>query len=389
MTWEPPADPDLENLALTAWSQWNIDRPATVAFDTETTGLEYHDVAFGASIAWVHNDVLTGPVVRGHWFDFTVPNAEVAVRRILSAADNLVAHNAKFDLHKLETTIGWTLRPSQTLHDTEAMAHLDDEHRSKGLKSLAISVLGFDDTIEIPGKAKGEDGKMVDVMRPVPKSKWEIDEARKWAKKLHGLGSVQDVGYDLLPRGTLVPYAVLDAEWTFNLAAALYPRVAQYPDLLELYEREILLTRGAIYDLEREGMATDVAYVERMVKDYRKRCIQHELDIEQIVGRPVRTGSIPPKERGDWFNPNASSPDAAALLAAAGHDRESYDAGALEGIDHPLARKLLTYRKDVKILDSYFVALQRDTGPDGVFHPSLRQHGTVSGRTSAGAERGD
>jgi DNA polymerase I-like protein with 3'-5' exonuclease and polymerase domains len=270
------------------------------------------------------------------------------------------------------------------------MAHLDDEHQDKGLKDLAISVLKFDDTMDVPGKSKDKDtGKMVDVIRQVPRSKWEIDKARMWAKKHHGLRKVSEVGYDLLPRGILVPYAILDAVWTFNLARILHPKIMYYPEVAALYDREIRLTRGAIYEMEKAGMATRQDYVAEMVKEYRTRCYNHENDIEQIVGKPVRTGDIPKAEREQFFNPNSSAPDARDLLAAAGFERESYDADSLATIDHPLARKLLEYRKDVKILDTYFVALQSDTGPDGIFHQSSRQHGTVSGRTSGGRERGD
>jgi DNA polymerase I-like protein with 3'-5' exonuclease and polymerase domains len=97
---------------------------------------------------------------------------------------------------------------------------------------------------------------------------------------------------------------------------------------------------------------------------------------------------MPEKEKPLYFNP-ASPDQVGEYFAAHGFVRDSYDAEALGAITHPLAPKLLEYRSDKKILDSYFVALQRDTGADGIFHPSLRQHGTVSGRTSAGAERGD
>ncbi len=389
--WEPPADPDLRALAGTAWENWQLDKPKVLAFDTETTGLEYHDTAFCATLAWVHDDVVTGrKEVVGHYFDFErVPQTREAVQTIIGYADTLVAHNAKFDVHKLEAQ-GIVIRPDQVLHDTECMAHLDDEHRDKGLKDLAVSVLHFNDTIQVPGKAKNkETGKMEDVVRLKPRSAVDLAKAKDWAKKHHGLRSVKEVGYHLLPRGVLVPYAILDAVWTFNLARELLPRVLRYPDLTELYWRELELSRGAIYEMEKAGMGTRPEYVAAQIGVYAQRCTVHELGIEQTVGKPVRSGKIPPKERADYFNPSASSPDAAAFFEATGNGRDNYDAEALATIDHPLATKLLAYRKDKKILDSYFIALQKATGADGVYHQSLRQHGTVSGRTSGGKERGD
>jgi DNA polymerase I-like protein with 3'-5' exonuclease and polymerase domains len=401
--WEPPADPDLEKLAREGWAAWERDRPTVIAFDTETSGLAFHDRAFGVSLAWKGDHLLTPDGVAGFWFETERFDSREALRRIFAHATHLVAHNWKFDAHKV-TALGVVDDWSRfEIHDTEGMAHLDDEHRPKGLKDLAVSLLGWDDTILIPGTQKcpndcGKDpdceecaGKgRVEIERPVPRSEWEIKQAREWAKKKYGLASVKDVGYDILPRGTVVPYAILDAEWTYRLAQLLHPRILRYPDtLIPLYEQEMLLSRGAMYGLEQAGIGTRVEYTAAKVKEYRKRCLEHEAAIEAIVGKPVRTGKIPPKERADYFNPSSSSPDVGNWLAERGFPRDSYDADNLKGIDHPLAQRLLSYRKDVKLLDGYFVALQKEVGADGVFHPSIRQHGTVSGRTSAGAEKGD
>lgn len=393
--WVPPPDPDLRQLAIECQRAWERDRPTTIAFDTETTGLEYHDTAFCGTVAWRSpaEDILRGqPIgVEGHYVEFERlgPGAKRLFRDILEHAEVIVAHNAKFDLHKVEAALGFRLRPDQVLHDTECMSHLDDEHRRKGLKALAVSVLGFDDLIGIPGKQKDKaTGQMVDVVRMKPKSQVEIDKAREWAKKQNGLRSIDDVGYQMLPRGVLVPYAILDAEWTLNLAAELWPRVNRYPDLRALYDQEMELTRTAIYDMEKRGLRVRLDYVAEQVKHYRGLVIDHELRMEQIVSKPVRTGDVPPKEKDLFFNP-ASPKQVGAWFEAHGHKRDNYDADALKTIKHPLAEALLVYRKDKKILDSYFVSLQKATGADGIFHQSSRQHGTVSGRTSGGKERGD
>jgi DNA polymerase I-like protein with 3'-5' exonuclease and polymerase domains len=386
--WQPPDDPDLGKLAKTAWANWLLDKPKVISFDTETTGLTYQDRAFGASIAWQHGDEIQGNGVVGHWFDWSVDGAKDAVAQIMGYADVLVAHNAKYDLHKLAAD-GIRLRPDQHLHDTEAMAHLVDEHQPKGLKALAVNVLGFDDTIEIPAKRKNpETGLQEDWMKPIPKSKWEIDQARAWAKKAYDLDSVDDVGYHMLPRGTLVPYAILDAVWTLKLASILMPKVLQFPEVTELYDREIELTRGAIFAMEEAGMAVDLPYVQAEILTFRKSVTKMELQIEGIVGKPVRTGKMKPAEVAQYFNP-ASPKQIAEYFKAAGFDRASYDAEQLEGIAHPLADTLLAYRGEKKLLESYLEALAKETGPDGIYHMSSRQHGTVTGRTSNGAERGD
>jgi DNA polymerase I-like protein with 3'-5' exonuclease and polymerase domains len=381
--WTPPPDPDLQLLAETGWRQWEMDQPTVLAFDTETTGLEYYDTAFCVTIAWASDDVIQGRIAAGHYFELDRIDCREAVATILDRAEVLIGHNVKFDLHKLEVTMGWQLKPWQQLHDTEAMAHLLDEHQPKGLKDLAVSVLGESDTILVPATKGG-----VEYEKEVPREKWEIEQARVWAKRHYGLDSVADVGYHLLPRGTVVPYAIKDAEWTLRLGGRLHPQVLAFPDLTELYEREMLLTRTALYSLEKAGLGVRLDYVNARIAEYRTKVLKHEGDIEAIVGKQVRTGKIPTKERDQYFNP-ASNSEIAAYFTAAGYPREQYQAEQLREIPHPLAAKLLEYRSDKKLLETYFEGLKRDTGADGVYHPSIRQHGTVTGRTSSGSERGD
>ncbi len=403
--WEPPPEPDFEALAREGWEAWQRDKPTVIAFDTETTGLAYHDTPFCVTVAWRGDHLFAQDGVAGFYFETERFDSRGILEAIFGHAKVLVAHNFKFDQHRMDWLFPGTDWTQFDKHDTEGMAHLIDEHQPKGLKDLAVAHLGWQDTMQVPAtrkcaKCNGEKGNLEcavchgkgreEYEKDVPRSQWEIDKAREWAKKEHGLDSVQDVGYQLLPRGTLVPYAILDAEWTYRLAMKFQPIIARYPDTLQvLYDREMRLATGALYETERRGMGTDVEYTDAKVKEYRTRCIKHEQAIEQLVGKPVRRGKIPAKERHEWFNPSASSPDVGDFLTAHGHGRPNYDKEQLKGIQHPLAARILEYRKDTKILESYFIALQKERGPDGIFHPSIRPFGTVTGRTSAGAERGD
>lgn len=377
MSWEPPPEPDLERLTATGFAMWEMDKPTLIAFDTETSGLTYADHAFCATVAWWSNDVIQGVIPAGHYFELSVPGCIQGLERMFSAVRCMVGHNLKFDLHRAEAA-GFFM-PEQwdgvEFHDTEAMSHLDDEHRPKGLKDLMVSVLGEKDTILVKDKE-------------VPREKWEIDKAKLWAKKKYGLASVRDVGYDLLPRGTVVPYAIRDAVDTLRLAAALHPKVTRYDDLAQLYQQEMMLTRTAIYDVERYGMKVDRDYVKMQIREYRKKVLTAELAMESLVGKPVRSGKMTPKERPQYFNPS-SNDEIGEFFRAVGEVRDNYDAEQLETVKHPLAPVLLSYRKDRKLLDTYFLALDAETGDDGVFHQSSRQHGTVTGRTSGGKERGD
>lgn len=375
--WEPPADPDFEALARAGWDAWKRDRPRVVAFDTETTGLEFHDTAFCVQVAWM------GPEgVEAHYFELERFDCRQLLRHVFAGAEVFIGHNLKFDLQKTAEFFGDRLLHPSQVHDTEALAHLDDEHQKKGLKDLAVTVLKEEDTVEIEVKS----GPNAGTMKVLPREQYELKQAREWVKKKYGLQSIKEVGYDQLPRGTLVPYAVADARWTLELYVELAPKIAVFPEVVALYKQEMELMLGLLSS-ERHGLGVREKYVTQMIRDYGKRVALGELQVEQIVGLEVRTGDVPPKEKHLYFNPS-SPKQVAAYLNKAGFTGTSFDKERLKTLDHPLAQALTALRADMKILGTYFRALQKGTR-DGVFHPSVRQHGTVSGRTSSGAERGD
>lgn len=382
--WEPPMDPDFEALAEEGWSAYKRDQPSLVAWDTETSGLEWADDAFCLTAAWYRED----GEVEAHYFELVRPtrwDVHEMVQRILSGSKVWVGHNLKFDIHRAVN--GSLCTPvdvlAAELHDTEALAHLDDEHRPKALKVLAVNLLGItEESVEVPittGVNKGS-------VKLVPKEKYELEQAKKWAKKEYGFSSVKDIGYHLLPRGVVVPYAIKDAEFTLRLYTLLRPRVERFEDLWGLYEQEMRTTRTLI-DMEAAGLGTNEKYVNNKIKEYARRVLDIEVRIESIVGKPVRSGKMTEKEKKLYFNPN-STDQIGDFLRGAGFPTESTDEEALSGIDHPFSRAILDLRGDSKILNTYLRGIRQGV-VDGVFHPSIRQHGTVTGRTSSGGERGD
>jgi DNA polymerase I-like protein with 3'-5' exonuclease and polymerase domains len=379
--WVPPSDPDFVTMEQECYRAWARDAPSIVAFDTETSGLEWFDDAFCVTVAWRGEQGL-----EAHYLELVKHDTRPLTIAILEQADTLIGHNLKFDLHRVINLDLFDARtlPRKTLHDTECAAHLDDEHRRKGLKVLAVDLLGVDvETVEVPIKSGPNKGKT----RLEVKEAYEIGLAKKWAKKEYGYATVNDFGYDVLPRGVVAPYAIKDALYTYMLFEYLFPLVERYPDtMLKKYHEEMRTTRTFL-DMEASGLGVDTAYVERTIKEYAGRLLQHELKIEGIVGRPVRTGKIPAKERDSYFNPQSNT-DIPAFFGRAGFKREKYDEESLRTIPHPLAEALLELRGDAKILNTYLRALKRGTR-EGVFHPSIRQHGTVTGRTSSGAAKGD
>lgn len=378
--WVPPIDPDFERMERVCSEAWLRDKPSLIAFDTETSGLEWFDDAFCVTVAWRGEEGL-----EAHYLELVKWDASTTTAAILRSADALIGHNLKFDLHRVINFGLYDRDLSEVvMHDTECAAHLDDEHRRKGLKILAVDLLGIDvETVEVEIKSGPNKGKF----RKEVKEAYEVLLAKKWAKKEYGYATVNDFGYDVLPRGVVAPYAIKDALYTYMLFEHLFPLVERYPDtMLKKYHDEMRTTRTFL-DMEAQGLGVNSEYVERTIKEYAGRLLQHELKIEGIVGRPVRTGKIPAAERSSYFNPQSNT-DIPAFFSKAGFKREKYDEESLSSIPHPLAEALLELRGDAKILNTYLRALKKGTR-EGVFHPSIRQHGTVTGRTSSGAAKGD
>jgi DNA polymerase I-like protein with 3'-5' exonuclease and polymerase domains len=343
----------LYDLAEHGAEAWTNERPTTIAVDTETEGVEFYDRPFCVTIAWYRDD---GDYT-GYYFE--LPDYAHVVKEILLSTPEWVFHNAKFDLQKL--VLAGILDRSdiqpERFEDTEAIAHLLDEHQSKGLKSLAVNVLGIDDTVEVEIKSGPNKGQM----RKVPREKVALDAARKEA----GLTAAD--GYHLLPRSVVIPYAIMDAVLTMQLYGRLRPELARFTDLSDLYEHELRLTL-ALLDIEAAGMALDMDYLEATTKEYARLCVMSELKIRDMTNEDFLPTS--------WQQ-------VLAELHRRGHNIENTQSETLEALDDEFAREILNLRTLRKIHGTYLQNML-DSQRGGIIHPNFRQHGTKTGRMSSG-----
>lgn len=336
---------DFRLWAEAAQIAFDSHRPDYIALDTETEGVAYWDPAFCMTAAWI-NDRPDGPVAVGHYFEFGDPEVEAAARYIIDRSPNLVFHNAKFDMQKL--SLAGLFSPGDWdpvhIHDTEALAHLTDEHRPKRLKFLAKELLD-------------EETDEQQVLREAfRKNKLRVSD-----------------GFHRLPREVLIPYAIKDAEFTIMLFDLLYPLVLAKDDLFGLYQREQKLT-FVLLDMENRGMAVDLDYVEKTSKEYAKEILKTELAIRDITGI-------------EDFNPNSPKQVAEAFLAR-GVELEGTGKAILNNVDDPLAKEILNLRTLNKMYGTYLKPLLHEQR-DGIIHPSFRQHGAKTGRMSSGAAQAD
>ena len=327
-------------------AQFFKDDPSLIAIDTETDGVEFFDEAFYISIAWRNTKGIQSLLL-------SLPEDKWIAEDCISGK-KWVFHHAKFDLQKLilMKVIDPTYARVSRVHDTEAIAHLLDENQKKGLKPLAKKYLGYETTEEV-----------------------ELRRVRRRLKLK------KDDGLRRVPSLTVVPYALKDAEYTLELYERIRPLL---PDsLVPLYNKEIELSL-VLLEMESNGLGVDVDYTRKVVKVHNDRIYNLEYEIAEEVGKPVRTGKIPPKERDQYFNPNYWE-DILTALNERGARIDETSAATLEGIDDPLARAILERRKLQKMNSGWLEPVIKHER-DGVYHGNHKQHNTATGRLASGTE---
>ena len=358
--------PRIREFRWDSWALWTAaqiyrDQPACVAVDTETSGLEFYDEPFCATLSWRAPD---GALKHGY-IDLEHEHGLEARRAMLGATlrrvPTWVFHNAKFDLQKLLLigAIYWSDVDRARLEDTQTLFHLLDENSPKGLKALAVSVLGVDDTIEVTVKS----GKNAGTTKRVPK------EAHILNRALRQFGLRKKDGYHLLPRHVLIPYAIKDTDFTLELYEVLRPALERRdPALLGLYEREVKLKKVLLHMME-SGLRLDLPYLEATASEYGQRAMEDWTRIVALTGNAD-------------LNPN-SPPQLKNAFAERGVFLDSTAVDVLEKLDDELARAILEYRSDTKMHKTYLqglLAMQRD----GLVHPWFNEDGARSGRMSSG-----
>lgn len=353
-----------DSWANAAYVAWTRDQPTILALDTETTGLGFYDRPFAATLTWrTQEGALTS-----WYFDLEAVGREAReeiLSDILLSTPAWVGHNLKFDLQKLTLidVLDDRCIEGHELHDTQTIFHLLDENQPKGLKKLAVSVLRYDDTVEVEVKSGPNRG----MKKRVPKEEHRLNAVRR------KLGLRKEDGYHLLPREVLIPYALRDTDFTLRLYETLMPRLRGLGDekLLALYASEMELTRTFLR-MEADGLDLDLTYLERTASAYGVRVMEGWQQIVSLTGRPD-------------FNPG-SVPQITDVFAQRGIHLENTQAATLEGLDDELARAIVQYREDQKLYKTYLKGLM-DEQRDGRVHPWFNSTGARTGRTSSGSAK--
>lgn len=256
-----------------------------------------------------------------------------------------IAHNWKFDAHMLANA---GMKIIGRVHDTVVLSKLVDENRhSFELKDIAA-------------KKKGG----------IVKFEYMVDAYKQ-------INNVKD--YRLIPRELLSEYANADVWNCYLVFVDEYPKLIA-DDLVELYDRECELMI-ALYAMERYGMRTDPSYEAPL-----------KTELQQVTDDAERAIY---EEAGGMFNINSGKQLYNVLMnlgvnknwiGMTDKGNPKLDKDALntlaEKYDVSIVQKILEYRKNEKLLNTYAVGIYAQKDNDDMVHCSINQTEATTGRMS-------
>lgn len=317
----------------------------TVAFDTETKGLAWHDPDEQAFLAsWADGD-------GEYTSDLSDEDEREKFLAALRGADEIVAHNLSFDVHQTRETLGFDVTElGAKLHDTDLLSRVlfpsgqSGAWTSHGLKNLAKVHLRAD-----AGEAE--------------------ESIERMAKEI-GLRTVKQTGayFDVwraYPE-VMERYAALDARYTYDLFSKFEP---QLNGLRKVYELEMAVA-PVIIRAEARGVAVDQAYVQELKAQFTGELEAVTASLNEVLGEDFEGDALADKlvELGV---PLWRKTPTGKLATHQFAFQEFED-------EHPIMGDLQEYRRLTKFLSTYIGALD---GVD-VVHPSFMQCGAWTGRMS-------
>lgn len=362
-----------------------MDIPKFITIDTETTGLAWSksDRPFGIGI---HDGTLSSyvdfPVDPTNRKVSTKPNCEKTYYAILAQITDptleKVFHNAKFDLHMLDT-IG--IAVAGKIHDTYIAARccntLEENYKLKQLSSKYLSI-ETDDESDLQ-KA------VLSARRKAIASNWAIHEvtaADYWLPKA------------VDPTSTLCEkYCKLDCIRTYKLWEMYYPLLREF-NVLNSYEKELRLI-PIIRKMEAIGVRVDAEKVMINIAELKKKLTGIEHAILRASGNP-KLNINSPKQLGEYLFGKTGLRLPIKTKTNAGQPSVSADT-LREYKDNPVIDAILQYRgieKGLAFFNNYVGQMVPDktktladlgTGQWSFFciHPSFNQFGARTARFSA------
>jgi DNA polymerase I len=337
-----------------------MSSPGPVAYDTETSGLEWAVVCYLIALAYrspVHGSRrLVVPVIHPQqyqFFDLLQPWFE-------STNCSKIAHNAPYDYRVMKRH---QIQVNNVIADTMKMHHLIDEEERHDLKTLAknilhLNLLAFTKVFDIkPG------GKVRDKVKEV----FDDPERRPRA--------VEYATLDAWATLELYEYfreILEDEEW--NTPEEYLPDPPHnYWDLHQVFDMPL---NTVLQKYAQRGVLVDVGYLESQDAPMKRRLVEITQRICESTNSPVNPGSDA-QIRKLLFEDLGLKGTIRTAKGAYSVKREVLEDIQADG--HQVATDILIYRDLKKLHSTYIVGLQKAVQADSRVHGSLL-HTTVSGR---------
>jgi len=316
------------------------------AIDTETTSINALNAELvGISIAFKESEAFYIPLKHND-ANANLPFSESLEKfsRFFSSKIKLTGHNLKFDRQVFDN---YNLDLQQIHFDTMIASYLlDPGRRSHKLDSLAVDYFNYK-------------------MQPIT--------------ELIGKGSKQ-LPFSVVPIDKATFYAAEDADFSLRLKNLFSPKLEKQKLEELFYDIEMPLL-SVLGDIEKTGVAVDLAFLKELSNDYGEKMAQIEGNIYEEAGQKFNINS-PAQLRVILFD-KLGLPS--TRKTTKGREK-STDVGVLKklALIHPLPRLILNYRLYMKLRSTYINAIPKlINSQTGRVHTSFNQTVTATGRLSS------
>ena len=320
-------------------------QPTTlVAFDTETTGLDYtKDKLVGFSFCFEEDKAYYVPF--GHFYlgvgeQISQEDAKEAMRRLFQS--QVIGHNIKFDLHFVQRFLGESL---PIYGDTMILGWLINPESALALDKLSEKLLNhkmvsFKDTVK-----KGEDFSSV-----------ELEKACE--------------------------YAAEDAFITHKLYTLFIEKLElqNASHLIDEAQKVEIPFIKTLLEMEEEGIVLDTAFMEQFLEEVKVTLNQLTQEIYTLAGSEFNINST--KQLGVVLFETLGLP--VGKKTKTGYSTDEKVLNSLKEA-HEIIPKLLEYREVYKLFSTYIEPLLKLAKEDEAhrIRTSFVQTGTATGRLSS------
>ncbi len=317
----------------------------SIAFDTETTGLDSHNTEIvGMSFAWEAHTAYYVPC----------PDDQAAAKAIVQEFSPVfenekiekIGHNIKFDMQILRLYDTYVKGP---IYDTMLAHYVGNSNIRHKMDVMAEAYLGYkpvpiEDLI-------GKKGKHQKTMRDVP-----LDQ--------------------------ITEYAAEDADITLQLKGVTDKMIKEVEaeDLMKNIELPLLYV---LTDMECEGINLDVGFLNDYSKELNEELIQMRDLVFQAAGSEFNLDS--PKQLGTILFEQMQIPYKGAKTKTGQYSTSEDTLRNLDlEEDHPIIDSILNYRELTKLRSTYVDALPKLVNPrTGRIHTTFNQTIAATGRLSS------